>query len=195
MSIKITKMKHITENDSSQDKNYIETKLYGHIEITDSVNDDYIYFDTVDGYELFINTEVNDLKAVLPIKSESIQDENLDIDDEITNIKNNYNIKFITFSEGDQSIIIKGNKDELLKIKSDYEDNKFLSPMLMTDDILFLDIKDSDIKLEDDNALLDKIADQDMKNILTKAGVKLNGNENRERLKGMIQGALANNSK
>ena len=38
------------------------------------------------------------------------------------------NIKFITFSESDQSIIIKGDKDELLKIKSNYEDNKFLNP-------------------------------------------------------------------
>lgn len=194
MSIKITKMKNITESESSQDKNYIETKLYGNIEITDSVDDDYIGFDTIDGYELFINTEATDLKAVLPIKSESIQNENLDIDDEIITIKNNYNIKFITFSESDQSIIIKGDKDELLKIKSNYEDNKFLNPVLMTDDILFLDIKDSDIKLED-NTALDKLSDQDMKNIIQKAGIKLAGTENRERLKGIMQGALSSTGK
>lgn len=194
MSIKITKMKNITESESSQDKNYIETKLYGNIEITDSVDDDYIGFDTIDGYELFINTEATDLKAVLPIKSESIQNENLDIDDEIIAIKNNYNIKFITFSESDQSIIVKGDKDELLKIKSNYEDNKFLNPVLMTDDILFLDIKDSDIKLED-NTALDKLSDQDMKNIIQKAGIKLAGTENRERLKGIMQGALSSTGK
>ena len=100
----------------------------------------------------------------------------------------------VNWSDADNAIMIKSDDRKILNnIYNDYINNKDYEPEFITDDVLFLN-KLEDIKLED-NTALDKLSDQDMKNVIQKTGIKLNGTENRERLKGMIQGLLSNTSK
>ena len=86
--------------------------------------------------------------------------------------------------------MLENKTDVLDKIEKEFKDDKFYEVKRITPQVLFLEIVDIDIQLED-NSPLDKLSDQDMKNVITKAGVKLSGTENKERLKGIMQGVLS----
>ncbi len=190
MAIKFTKKE---TRDIIHDDDFILTPLYGKIKVIDNVNDNYTYFDTVGGYDLFIN---NDADNTVAVKSESIKKDNL-IDNTIEKLKNKYpdleRIEYINSENGDNAIIIKAsetNNKILDEIKDEYAISTNFNPNKITSNVLFLEIKDVDISLKEETDVLDLLSDQDMKNVISKTGVKLKGDENKERLKGMIQGIL-----
>lgn len=191
MAIRINK---ICENDNK----FIETDLYGSIKIVENIDyNNYSCFDSYNEYNLFISQDANNLCA---IKNESIEEttnnDNIskpDISKDCELIEQKYDVDKVKYDDTMNSIIVKVLEDkvsELDKIESDFKDNKFYEVKRITPQVLFLELKNVDIQLEDDNPL-DKISDQDMKNIITKAGVKLNGTENKDRLKGIMQGVLS----
>lgn len=208
MSIKITKVNDEIENTKPnikitkleasnvlKDNNSIITPLYGKIKIVDTVNDDYIYFDTIDGYNLFVDIDGDNTIAV---KEESIiiEAEKIDpIKEDIKKIVNKYelNLNEVNWSNADNAIMIKSdNVDTLNVIYNDYINNKAYYPEFITNDVLFLN-KSGDIKLEDGtDDLLDKLNDGAVKEIASKSGVKLSGSESKDQLKGIIKGAMAN---
>lgn len=175
------------------DEGHIITPLYGKIPVVDKVDEnEYTYFDTVDNYDLFINNTADNSVA---IKQESNEPNNVNnIDKTITDIENTYNVDKIEYLEADNAILIKASNEELTKIINEYDNNESFIPNLITNNVLFLEIQDVEIQLEDTSAI-DKLSDQDMKTVITKAGIKLNGTENKERLKGILQGALTSVSK
>lgn len=208
MSIKITKVSDEIENTKPnikitkletsnilKDNNSIITPLYGKIKIVDTVNDDYIYFDTIDGYNLFVDIDGDNTIAV---KEESIimEAEKIDpIKEDIKKIVDKYelNLNEVNWSNADNAIMIKSdNVDTLNVIYNDYINNKVYYPEFITNDVLFLN-KSGDIKLEDGtDDLLDKLNDGAVKEIASKSGVKLSGSESKDQLKGIIKGAMAN---
>lgn len=208
MSIKITKMSNKIENtkpnikitkletsDVLKDNDSIITPLYGKIKIANIVDDNYVYFDTVDGYNLFVDIDGNNTIA---IKEEStiLETENADpIKEDIKKITNKYelNLNEVNWSNADNAIMIKSdNLDTLNTIYNDYINSKVYNPEFITNDVLFLN-KSGDIKLEDGtDDLLDKLNDGAVKEIASKSGVKLSGSESKDQLKGIIKGAIAN---
>lgn len=192
MAIKINKLE--PENIINSE-DFILTPLYGQIRISDSKNTNlnkYSYFDTIEGYDLFVDELGEDTVA---IKNESIEESPTDINSEtIEHISSIYNVDNIKFDDNENAIIIKVSDDkkpELLKIKSEYENNNNYKPLLITPNVLFLEKNNNEIQLEDGDNPIDKLSDQDMKNVIQKAGVKLSGTENKERLKGIMQGVLS----
>ena len=195
MAIKITKMESNNINDD-----YILTPLYGRIKITDSLDfNNYTHFDTIDNYDLFVNSNCD----TLAVKSESV--ENIKETDivykTIEKLKNKYpelsKIEYVNSDNGDNAIIIKTSEENnkiLDSIKDEYATSKNFKPNKITSNVLFLEVKESDITLEEDKDVTDLLGDQDMKNIINKVGVKLSGSESREQLKGIIKGALASNT-
>lgn len=208
MSIKITKMSNKIENakpnikitkletsDVLKDNDSIITPLYGKIKIANTVDDNYVYFDTVDGYNLFVDIDGNNTIA---IKEEStiLETENADpIKEDIKKITDKYelNLNEVNWSNADNAIMIKSdNLDTLNIIYNDYINSKVYNPEFITNDVLFLN-KSGDIKLEDGtDDLLDKLNDGAVKEIASKSGVKLSGSESKDQLKGIIKGAIAN---
>lgn len=191
MAIHINK---VCENDNK----FIETDLYGSIKIVENIDyNNYSCFDSYNEYNLFISQDANSLCA---IKNESTEEttnkDNIskpDISKDCELIEQKYDVDKVKYDDTMNSIIVKVLEDkisELDKIESDFKDNKFYEVKRITPQVLFLELKNVNIQLEDDNPL-DKISDQDMKNIITKAGVKLNGTENKDRLKGIMQGVLS----
>lgn len=191
MAIRINK---VCENDNK----FIKTDLYGSIKIVENIDyNNYSCFDSYNEYNLFISQDANSLCA---IKNESTEEttnnDNIskpDISKDCELIEQKYDVDKVKYDDTMNSIIVKVLEDkvsELDKIESDFKDNKFYEVKRITPQVLFLELKNVDIQLEDDNPL-DKISDQDMKNIITKAGVKLNGTENKDRLKGIMQGVLS----
>ena len=195
-NIKITKVESNEEILHNEDS--IITPLYGKIKVVSYINpDEYTYFDTIKNYNLFID---NTGENTVAIKEESLKETSTlnktPINTLITDLVERYKLNFnmVNWSDADNAIMIKSDDRKILNdIYNDYINNKEYEPEFITDDVLFLN-KLEDIKLED-NTALDKLSDQDMKNVIQKTGIKLNGTENRERLKGMIQGVLSNTSK
>ena len=215
MSIKITKISNnITENSTPNikiskvesnkeilhDEDSIITPLYGKIKVVNSIDsDEYTYFDTVKGYNLFINNNADDIVA---IKEECLK-EDVDSDNNpvtilITNLVEKYNLdlNMVNWSDADNAIIIKSDDRKILNdIYNDYINNKEYEPEFVTEDVLFLN-KTGDIKLEDNtDDLIDKLDDGAVKNIASKTGVKLSGTETKDQLKGIIKGAIATQNK
>lgn len=215
MSIKITKISNnITENSTPNikiskvesnkeilhDEDSIITPLYGKIKVVNSIDsDEYTYFDTVKGYNLFINNNADDIVA---IKEECLK-EDVDSDNNpvtilITNLVEKYNLdlNMVNWSDADNAIIIKSDDRKILNdIYNDYINNKEYEPEFVTEDVLFLN-KIGDIKLEDNtDDLIDKLDDGAVKNIASKTGVKLSGTETKDQLKGIIKGAIATQNK
>ena len=215
MSIKITKISNnITENSTPNikiskvesnkeilhDEDSIITPLYGKIKVVNSIDsDEYTYFDTVKGYNLFINNNADDIVA---IKEECLK-EDVDSDNNpvtilITNLVERYNLdlNMVNWSDADNAIIIKSDDRKILNdIYNDYINNKEYEPEFVTEDVLFLN-KTGDIKLEDNtDDLIDKLDDGAVKNIASKTGVKLSGTETKDQLKGIIKGAIATQNK
>lgn len=189
MAIKINK---IIKEEIIQDDDSILTPLYGKIKITDTIDcDNFSYFDTVDGYDLFVS---NTADETLAIKSESKETTNKNkVDLDIANIQNNYDVDLVKFDDTNSAIIVKVLEDNITvldKLENDFKDDKYYEIKRVTPQVLFLEIVNVNIQLED-NSALDKLSDQDMKNVITKAGVKLTGSENKERLKGIMQGVLS----
>nr|DAW34196.1 MAG TPA: hypothetical protein [Caudoviricetes sp.] len=215
MSIKITKISNnITENSTPNikiskvesnkeilhDEDSIITPLYGKIKVVNSIDpEEYTYFDTIKGYNLFINNNADDTVA---IKEECLK-EDVDSDDNpvtilITNLVEKYNLdlNMVNWSDADNAIIIKSDDRKILNdIYNDYINNKEYEPEFVTEDVLFLN-KTGDIKLEDNtDDLIDKLDDGAVKNIASKTGVKLSGTETKDQLKGIIKGAIATQNK
>lgn len=215
MSIKITKISNnITENSTPNikiskvesnkeilhDEDSIITPLYGKIKVVNSIDpEEYTYFDTIKGYNLFINNNADDTVA---IKEECLK-EDVDNDDNpvtilITNLVDKYNLdlNMVNWSDADNAIIIKSDDRKILNdIYNDYINNKEYEPEFVTEDVLFLN-KTGDIKLEDNtDDLIDKLDDGAVKNIASKTGVKLSGTETKDQLKGIIKGAIATQNK
>lgn len=215
MSIKITKISNnITENSTPNikiskvesnkeilhDEDSIITSLYGKIKVVNSIDpEEYTYFDTIKGYNLFINNNADDTVA---IKEECLK-EDIDNDDNpvtilITNLVDKYNLdlNMVNWSDADNAIIIKSDDRKILNdIYNDYINNKEYEPEFVTEDVLFLN-KTGDIKLEDNtDDLIDKLDDGAVKNIASKTGVKLSGTETKDQLKGIIKGAIATQNK
>lgn len=215
MSIKITKISNnITENSTPNikiskvesnkeilhDEDSIITPLYGKIKVVNSIDpEEYTYFDTIKGYNLFINNNADDTVA---IKEECLK-EDVNSDDNpvtilITNLVEKYNLdlNMVNWSDADNAIIIKSDDRKILNdIYNDYINNKEYEPEFVTEDVLFLN-KIGDIKLEDNtDDLIDKLDDGAVKNIASKTGVKLSGTETKDQLKGIIKGAIATQNK
>lgn len=190
MSIKITK-----KESSDVINNTIITPSYGTIKIVENINyNDYTHFDSINEYDLFIN---NNADNVIAIKSESLKENEFinNINNEINKVKDKYKISNVEYLESDNAILIKNEDNQLLdKIGNDYKNDKNFYPTRITSNVLFLEPINNNMQLED-TSVLDKLSDQDMKNVINKVGIKLNGNENKERLKGIIQGALTSTSK
>lgn len=196
MAIKITK----TESNNINN-DYILTPLYGKVKIADSLDfNNYTYFDTIDNYDLFINNNNCDTLAIKCESVENIKETDI-IYKTIEKLKNKYpeisKIEYVNSENGDNAIIIKTseeNNEILNSIKDEYATSKEFKPNKITSNVLFLEIQNSDISLEEDKDVTDLLGDQDMKNIINKVGVKLSGGESREQLKGIIKGALASNT-
>lgn len=211
MSIKITKISNnITENsmpnikiskvESSReilhDEDSIITPLYGKIKVVKSINpEEYTYFDTIKGYDLFINNNADDTVA---IKEECLKEDIDNNDDPITTLMTSlvekYNLDFnmVNWSDADNAIIIKSDDKKILNdIYNDYINSREYEPEYVTEDVLFLN-KICDIKLEDStDDILDRLDDTSIKNVASKSGVKLSGSESKDQLKGIIKGAIA----
>jgi hypothetical protein len=189
MAITLNKIKteEIIHDDDS-----ILTSLYGKIKTTDKVDcNKYTYFDTVDGYDLFVSETADDTLAVKAESEETTDNDKIFKD--IEYIKSNYDIDLVKYDDIMSTVIIKvleNNTAVLDEIEKKFNEDKYYEIKRITPQVLFLEIVDVDIQLED-NSPLDKLSDQDMKNVITKAGVKLTGSENKERLKGIMQGVLS----
>ena len=175
MSINITKY---------NSANVLNTK-YGKIPIVNKLTENYIHFDNADKYKLCINENL-DIQAL-------DESNTLEYEKEIQFIKGKYDVSKIEWLDSENAIVIKGDNNVLLDIVSHYQNNKLYTPNLVTDNVLFLETDDKISLDENNDGLLDKLSDSDMKNIIQKSGIKLNGTENKDRLKGIIQGAIATN--
>ena len=191
MAIKINKSineKIIHDDDS------ILTPLYGKIKVVNTIDyDKYSYFDTVDNYDLFISETADD---TLAIKAESDEITNTDkITNDVEKIKNNYNVDIVKYDEVMSTIIVKvleNKTDVLINIENDFKEDKFYNIKKVTPQVLFLEITNIDIQLEDDD-LLGKLDDNSIKELAKKTGASLSGSESKDELKGIIKGALSSN--
>lgn len=199
-SIKITK-KSITETSKLlKDGDSIITPLYGKIKVVNNIDyNNFTYFDSIEGYDLFIN---NDGDNTVAMKTEDLNETNNEqsidriIETVIDEINRLYNVDKIEWMDSENAIVIKADKDTILKIKTVYVDNTVFNPIQITPNVLFLELKNKEIELDElEEDALDKLSDQDMKNVITKAGIKLSGTENKERLKGIMQGVISNAAK
>lgn len=193
MSIKIYQKENINSNSLDP---MIHTTLYGDInkKLDISINDvdptKYSYFDTFDGWALFVDNEGN----TFGVKEESAILESLTIDDinnEIENIKSKYQIDKIEWvEEGENSIMIKASSENISKIFDDYKNNTNYKPEKATDNVLFLLVDDYNVELDEDDDLLNHLDDNTIKDIASKTGTKLSGSESKDELKGIIKGAI-----
>lgn len=198
-SVKITK-KLINETSKLlKDGDSIITPLYGKIKVVNNVDyDKFTYFDSIEGYDLFINNEADDTVAIKTEDLDTSVETNIDtiIKNVIDEINTLYGVDKIEWMDSENAIIVKADKDTILKIKTAYIDNDVFNPIQITSNVLFLELKNKEIELAElEEDALDKLSDQDMKNVITKAGIKLSGTENKERLKGIMQGVMSNTSK
>lgn len=197
-NIKITKVE--SSNEILHDEDSIITPLYGKIKIVKSINpDEYTYFDSIKGYNLFINNNADDTVAIKEeCLTEDVETKDNPIASFITSLVEKYKLDFnmVNWSDADNATIIKSDDRKILNdIYNDYINSKDYEPEFVTDDVLFLN-KIGDIKLEDGtDDLIDKLDDGSVKSIASKTGVKLSGNETKDQLKGIIKGAIATQNK
>jgi hypothetical protein len=129
----------------------------------------------------------------MKVESEEISNTN-ELHKDIEFIQSNYDVDLVKYDEVMSTIIVKVLEDKttvLDDIETKFKENKHYEIKRITPQVLFLELTDINIQLEDNNSPIDKLSDQDMKNVITKAGVKLSGTENKERLKGIMQGVLS----
>lgn len=190
MAIKFNKI--VTE-EIIHDDDSILTSLYGKIKVADSIDSNkYTYFDTVDGYDLFVSETADDTLAV-KCESEDIQNENKIVKD-IEKIQNEFDVDLVKYDEVSSTIIVKvlENKTDVLdKIENIFKDDKFYDAKRITPQVLFLEIINVDIQLEDDG-LLNKLNDDAVKKIATDLGADSNDTKNKDSAVGFIKGKLSN---
>ena len=143
--------KHIIKENIHVDGDSIITPLYGKIKIANNVDcDKYTYFDTVDGYDLFVSQLADDTLAV---KTESDEVNNTDkIAKDIETINEKYDVDIVKYDDTMSTVIIKvseNNIDVLDKIENEFKTDKFYEIKRVTPQVLFLEIVNIDIKLED----------------------------------------------
>lgn len=188
----ITVNKRINE-DIIQDDNSILTPLYGKIKIADKIDcNKYTYFDTVDDYDLFVSETTDDTLAV---KSESEETNNKNkINKDIQFIQSNYEVDLIKYDDVNSTIIVKvlENQSNILdKLENEFKDDKFYEIKRITPQVLFLEIIDVNIQLEEDN-LLNKLSDDAVKKIATDLGANTDDTKNKDSAVGFIKGKLSN---
>lgn len=192
MSIKISKI----ESKSNNEDNILHTKLYGDIMISKNQDSNFMYFDSIDNYDLFVNEDGSKLQAVLTEEHENKENSTQQL---FNDIKSKFtDCQIVNIDKLDNSIIVKDNDNKLIyNMYTEYSNvnnkNKFniIDINYIGEDMLYIKLNDSEVLDEGD--ALDKLSDQDIKNVIQKSGVKLNGNENKERLKGIMQGIILNN--
>ena len=212
MGIKISKIEQIEENKT------ITTPLYGAIDIVSKIDEnEYTYFDTVDNYDLYINVNADKTVAIKSndneenITNESIDDKNIEdtndikdehyIDDEVSIIKAKLerkypNLEKVEWAPAERAIIIKADNAVLQNIIQDYRDDIMFKPTLITDTVLFLDVIQDEIKLEEDTGdIIDKLDDSTIKSVLGKVGISTSGSENHDELQGMLKGVMSTSTK
>lgn len=188
----------------NNDEDYTLNTKYGNIQIVDELNtNNYTKFDTIDDYDIYINLKGDNIiaynKKTINESLDREQEDNIEIlnedtiDQDINNIKNNYNIDKATYATSDNAIIIKGNKEELEKIFNEYK-NKYNASMI-SDNLLFLEVSNNiqleeDVELSDDD-ILNNLDDNTLKNLASKSNVKLSGQESKDELKGIIKSELS----
>lgn len=193
MAIKITQLESETRDFIKDGKLY--STLYGVIDIVDTINtDEYSWFDEVLGYDLFVNNNTSETVAVnVENLHEDVNKKEDLISSTIDNINAKYEVSTVKYDDVETSIIVKVSEDNesvIDDIEKEYKDNKMFEIQKITSRVLFLKVLDIETQLED-NSAIDRLSDQDIKNVITKAGVKLSGTENKERLKGIMQGVLS----
>ena len=123
MAIKFDKI--ITE-EIIHDDDSILTPLYGKIKVVDNVDcNKYTYFDTVEGYDLFVSETADDTLAVKAESEEATTEDKLVKD--VQNIQNNYDVDLVKYDGVMSTIIIK-----VLENKTDNLDNTQLINELNT---------------------------------------------------------------
>ena len=188
----------------NNDEDYTLNTKYGNIQIVDELNtNNYTKFDTVDDYDIYINLKGDNIiaynKKTINESLDREQEDNIEIlnedtiDQDINNIKNNYNIDKVTYANSDNAIIIKGNKEELEKIFNEYK-NKYNASMI-SDNLLFLEVSNNiqleeNVELSDDD-ILNNLDDNTLRNLASKSSVKLSGQESKDELKGIIKSELS----
>lgn len=188
----------------NNDEDYTLNTKYGNIQIVDELNtNNYTKFDTIDDYDIYINLKGDNIiaynKKTINESLDREQGDNIEIlnedtiDQDINDIKNNYNIDKATYATSDNAIIIKGNKEELEKIFNEYK-NKYNASMI-SDNLLFLEVSNNiqleeDVELSDDD-ILNNLDDNTLKNLASKSNVKLSGQESKDELKGIIKSELS----
>lgn len=178
--------------------NVLETPLYGKFTTAKSVNlENYTYFDSFKNYDLFIS---NDAKSKIAVESKSLTESDEHITDaqaEVNKIKEKYSsLDTVKYVDSDNTIIIKaieGDESIIDKIANDYASSKDYIPNKLSSTVLFLDLADDNIQLEDDD-ILNHLDDNTIKDLATKTGAKLTGSESKDELKGIVKGSLTKNN-
>ena len=181
------------ESINSVDDPMLHTKLYGDIKKTNTINyNEYTYFDSFEDYDLFVSVNGDTLAK----KIENLQENSLNyIEKDIETIQNKYDVETIKYDDTTPAIIIKvseNNTDVLNQILNDYKNDKNYNVKLITPQVLFLELTQNEIQLEDDD-LLNKLDDNSIKDLAKKTGATLSGSESKDELKGIIKGALSSN--
>lgn len=190
MSIKINKL--ITE-DVIHDDDSILTPLYGKIKIANNIDlNKYTYFDTFDGYDLFVSETANDTLAV---KCESTDTSYNKVVQDIESIQSRYDVDIVKFDDINSTIIVKvlEDKTEVLdKIENEYANDATYEVKKITPQVLFLELVETTVKLEDDNPL-NKLDDVSVKKLATDLGADSEDTKNKDSAMGFIKGKLASN--
>jgi len=171
--------------------NCITTNDYGVINIVESIDANYIQFDSIHDYNLFIKEDATNIVAIKH-NLDSLIEVTLPADD-VQTIQANYNVDTVYWAQSDNAIIIKNDDENILyEISQQYEDKYNIS--FVTNTILFLELPD-EIELHEETDAVDKVLgsldDTAIKNAASKTKVKLQGTENRDTLTGIIKGALS----
>ena len=190
MSIKFNKIiseKVIHTND------FISTPMYGQIKVVENINsDEYTQFDSVDGYDLFISETAENTLAMKAESEESSDTDKLAHD--IETIQSNYDVDIVKYDDTSSTIIIKvlENKTDVLdKIENNFKEDKTYEIKRITPQVLFLELTNINIQLEDDN-VLNKLNDDAVKKIATDLGADNNDTKNKDSAIGFIKGKLSN---
>ena len=189
MSMKITK---VISEDIRPNIDYIDTLDYGRIKVKNKVNRKYTYFDTVDGYDLYISETGDDTIAV----REAINKESDYINTDVEKITTNYKTDIVKYDDTIPAIIVKVQENEISTlddIEHDFKNNKAYTVKRITPQVLFLEINDVSIQLEDDN-LLNNLSDDAVKKIATDLGADSNDTKNKDSAVGYIKGKLSNSN-
>jgi|GEM_PF-5481227 len=139
MAIVFSKIETEARTNIVKDGDSILTPLYGKIKVAKAVDDNFTYFDTVNGYDLFVNDNGDETFAV---KVESLEEitEEVNVESDIEYINSNYEVDNAKWADSDNAIIIKGTKDTLQEIADYYSEKGTYLVSLITPEILFLEM-------------------------------------------------------